>query len=59
MEKGVPDPISVQDDMSCAELVTEWGFWISGAENSTVQDSTIRQLAYAQNAINLHAERGC
>ena len=60
MEKRVPALVSDQDDMSCADLVVERDFWISGdADNSTAEDSTLRQLAYAQNAINLHAERGC
>ncbi len=59
LDKRVPDPVALQDGMSCSELEAEWDFWIDSAATSTVRDSQVRQLAYAQHAVNLYQIAGC
>ena len=59
LARRVPEPVSAQRDMNCSELAADRDFWIAGADSSTSEDSTLRQLAYAQNAINLMGTNGC
>ncbi len=62
LDKQVPQPVSLQDDMGCDQLQGDIDFWLRGVASSLDQgqlDGAARQTAYAQNAIDLQVENGC
>lgn len=62
LDREVPIPVSLQDDMDCEQLQADVEFWQAGAEQAIEDglfDSAARQASYSQNAINLRADMGC